>query len=284
MPKPPPKEKDDVIELRVTALTQARIPIVVVGTTPLIMHEYSRTDVEALTYPPQRKNSAERAASMKHNPREEYRSAMSVTWDPESPTRLMVKREMFKAAICDAALDIPGATKAQIGRLVSIRMHQIPLYGIPRIRHDAVRNSDMKRTPDIRFRPIIEEWCAKFDLYYTIPLLNAHTVASLVVAAGMIRGIGDWRVQKGSGDFGQWRVTDEDDEEYQAIVAAHNIEAQDAALENPEPYSEQTRDLLQWFDQEVKRRRDAPSSIPPSSPKPPTERKGGRRPRLKAVG
>jgi hypothetical protein len=67
-------------------------------------------------------------------------------------------------------------------------------------------------------------------------------------------GVGDWRPQKGSGTFGRWRIVEPDDKEYLDIIKTGGAEAQQAALDDPAPYDDETEELLGWYDVEVKRR------------------------------
>jgi hypothetical protein len=83
--------------------------------------------------------------------------------------------------------------------------------------------------------------------------LNAQVIANLLATAGMTQGIGDWRPQKGSGNYGQFRVVNKDDEDYQRIVKIGRPE-QIEAMNNPDPYDDETRELLTWYGAEVKRR------------------------------
>ena len=70
----------------------------------------------------------------------------------------------------------------------------------------------------------------------------------------MFAGVGDWRIEKGSGNFGGFRLAAKDDKEFAAIVKAGNRSAQIKHLENPVFYNRETEELVEWFNAEVKRR------------------------------
>ena len=61
------------------------------------------------------------------------------------------------------------------------------------------------------------------------------------MGGGLICGIGDFRQEKGAGNFGQFRVANEGDPQFARIKAEGGREAQDDALEAAEPYDEENR-------------------------------------------
>jgi hypothetical protein len=72
----------------------------------------------------------------------------------------------------------------------------------------------------------------------------------------MLIGVGDYRQEKGKGAFGSFRVIGpgEQDDEWDDLVANHGREAQEAALEAPEYADDETAELMEFFQQEKKRR------------------------------
>jgi hypothetical protein len=108
----------------------------------------------------------------------------------------------------------------------------------------------MARSSDIRTRAILREWAATVSITFVSPNLNETGVANLLAAAGMVVGIGDWRPEKGKGNYGQFRIASQDDEEFLRIVKSGGREAQDAALEAPTSFDQETDELLDWFDRE----------------------------------
>ena len=162
-----------------------QIEFFLVGTSPLMPHAVSAKAKEMLLYPTGRKNAADRASSMKHEPFEEFREAAYQFRDADqSATRLYMPAGAFHAAIADAALDIIGATKTQIGRLTRIVGEKIPIWGIPQIASMIVVPSGMKRTPDVRTLPVLPAWCCKISVMFPSALIKPQSVANLLGAPG----------------------------------------------------------------------------------------------------
>lgn len=226
----------------------------IVGVTPLIENSMSAKSKQNLLFPPPKKNQAERASSLKHDPLREYRDCPYRIVDDKAPTLIGMPAVAFKAALRSAALDMPGAAKAQIGRLTFVRGELLPIWGSPKMLMSVTRSADMNKTPDIRTRCIIPQWASMVEVTYVVPLLKQQTVVNLFGAAGLIRGVGDWRAEKGSGTFGQFEIVNEDDERWHEIVAAGGRAEQARALRHPTFYDIETAELYSWFTDEVKRR------------------------------
>ena len=128
----------------------------------------------------------------------------------------------------------------------------IDMYGIPQIFCQVTRSADMNRTPDVRTRAILPEWCCKVTINFTAPTINEVTLGRLLETAGLLMGIGDFRQQKGKGSYGQFCTADED--ECDEIVKASTKAAQDDALQDPAYYDLETKQLLEWFKEERKNR------------------------------
>jgi hypothetical protein len=89
---------------------------------------------------------------------------------------------------------------------------------------------------------------------YIKPVLRDQSVINLMAAAGYIAGIGDWRQQRGSGNYGSFKVVDTSDSEYLEIINATTYAGQAEAMQRAEPYDKQTEKMLGWFSVESKRR------------------------------
>lgn len=240
--------------ISITPIQTAAAAFLVVGTMPLIINRVSEKAQHELLYPSGRTGAADRAAKLKHRPLEEFRASPYLSDDPQAPTYLIAPAMWFKNGMKSAALDLPGATKTQIGRLCFVEGEYVPIWGVPQLHMTITRSADMGRTPDVRSRAIVPKWAAAVPIRWVEPLLNRTTVANLLNAAGILSGAGDWRQQKGAGNYGQYRLADPDDAEFLAIVAGGGYREQAAAMDEPACYDRDTQELLSWFDGEVKRR------------------------------
>ncbi len=243
-------ETVDIIEVQ-----QQTSTFFIVGETPLIYNRVSQKAKGDLLFPPGRKTATERATTLKHDPIREFRASPYTLPSDDAPTLLAGLSVWFKKAMGNAALDMPGAKKAQILRNLYVVGERPPLYGVPKLLMAVVRSADMAHTPDIRSRVIVEEWAVALTVRHTIPLLRGQMVTNLLGAAGMTIGVGDWRQEKGSGSYGLFKIVSEDDERYQRIVAEGGRAVQQAAMEAPEPYDDETAELFSWFNDELATRR-----------------------------
>jgi hypothetical protein len=248
MAKTPTKTKT----LEIQPIKMARARVYLLGTAPLIMHRFSAKAWRELLLPSPEKNKAEKAETLKHDPLNEFRDCCYRNRDPNEPTAVHFPAGAFSKALAAAALDVPGATKSQILRLVSITTTQVNIYGVPSLGMDMVRNSDMNRTPDVRTRSYFSEWCCSIDVEYVSTLINQTQIFNLIGAAGVIVGLGDYRPQKG-GQFGKFMCVPPDDANLLRIMKQGRA-AQEAALANPSFFNEDSAELFGWFTEEVARR------------------------------
>jgi hypothetical protein len=109
------QQQPEVVELTPTELGYWQIGIL--GVTPYLHNRMSEKARHELLYPKGRKNAAERASSLKHEPVEEFRASPYILEGDDEPTLLAAMASSFKGAMMTAALDMPGSSRAQIGRL-----------------------------------------------------------------------------------------------------------------------------------------------------------------------
>jgi hypothetical protein len=242
-------ERIEIAEIR-----QEHSRVVVLGQAPMILNSIPTHVTHELLLPKGRKTAAQKATTLKHDPLAEFRSSASRAKNADSPTEIVFPGVAFKKAMMGSALDIPGARKAQIGRLVYIEQDWVSIYGTPELYMTMVRSADMARTPDVRTRAILPMWCAVFDIAYVVPQLNQTVIANLLGAAGVTQGVGDFRVEKGAGNYGRFKTADPDDKLVQMLMENGGRKAQLAAFEEPEFYDEDSRELFEWYGQELKRR------------------------------
>lgn len=242
------------VELDVLKVEHGQIDFLVLGTTPLILNRMSEKVMRELLMPKGRKTAADKASSLKHNPMQEFRASPYIDPNESAPTYLQHLSSAFKGAIKSAALDLPGSSKAQIGRLTWVNGERVSIYGVPKIFLSITRSADINRTPDVRTRAIVPQWAARVSVSFVKPNLREQSVANLLASAGLTQGVGDWRPGKGSGTYGQFELVGEDDARFQHIIAHGGRAAQKSAMSNPEPYDQESAELLEWFEAEAKQR------------------------------
>lgn len=223
------------------------------GASPLIMNRFSQKARQELLFPSRQENRASLEQTLKHDPVAEFKGALYLNRDKTRPAAIHIPNGAFHGALASVAIDIPGAARTQIERLTRVVDVNIDLFGVPHLFCSMVRNSDMRRTPDVRTRPIFPEWACQVTIRYVKNILTERTIANLFGAAGKIIGVGDWRGQKG-GPYGSWELVRDNDARWHRVVETQGSEAQVAALAQPIFFDEDTTELLTWFEEEVKNR------------------------------
>lgn len=252
----PSKGKADGTEavLDIEQLQTESTMITLVGTKPLICSRMSEKAKGDLLLGGRRKTAAEKASVAKHDPYEEFLASPYTLRDEGDPAWIAILGSAFKGAMATAALDLPGARKTQIGRLVTVEENRVPIFGKPMLFMAVTRSADINHTPDIRTRAILPEWACQLTISYVTPLINSTSIVNLIAAAGITAGVGDWRPEKGKGSYGQFRIAAPDDEVFVRLREQWGRGAQQVAMEDPEPYDDETENLMQWYQVETRRR------------------------------
>jgi hypothetical protein len=256
-------------EIEVVALKQEEVTFCLLGQTPFYCNRVASKAMRELLMPRGgRLTAAQKAQNLKHAPLQEFRDSPYLRRG-DGPTRIMMLATAIKGAIAQTAVDMPTAVaKTQINRLTYVVDEFIDIYGVPVLDMAVVRMADPGRTPDIRTRAKIPAWATRVTIRYTLPMLSAQKVATLLSASGMICGIGDFRQEKGKGNNGLFQIVPADDPRFLAIVARGGMAQQDAALAAPECSNVETEDLLVWYQEEVvARRAEAPKEAAPKAPR-----------------
>lgn len=235
--------KEEVVEI--IQATQGTIQLNVLGTSPLICNRMSEKARRELLLPAGRKTTAEKASSLKHDPIAEFRASPYLL--PEGPALIGLMSSAFKGAMGTAALDLPGATKSKIGRLVYVEGDYVGIFGVPKLFMSIVRSADMNKTPDVRTRAIIPEWACRLTISYVEPIIKQTAVINLLAAAGITAGVGDWRPEKGKGAFGRFKIVPDRDPDFLRLIAATGRDVQAHSMEHPEAYDAETEELLGWY-------------------------------------
>lgn len=251
---------EDVIEIEAfeKPVKVTTAVICVVGERPFISSAMSAKVKAELLFPAPKKNAAAKATTLKHDPMQEFRDGFYRTRAVE-PAAIGMPAACFKRAMQTAALVTPGATKAETGRLIWVgSSDMVPIFGVPQFLMSVTRSANINRTPDVRTRPILPQWAASFKLRFMPDFISEKHVLNLVHVAGLVSGLGDYRVEKGAGDYGQWRVCSADDPQFVEIMETGGRAAQEAAIADPQPYDHETEQLWQWYCDELVRQGKAP--------------------------
>ncbi len=246
------KAKTTEATIEVEPMRSERLTVWLRGRTPLILNRMAGKAMRELLLPRGKKSKAEKEQSLKHDPIDEFTNSMSMQPGDDVNTRLVFPSPAIKGAMATAGLETKGTTKAQIGRLVWVEGYSCELYGVPKLFMSIVRSADMGRTPDVRTRAMLLEWCMPVTIEYVTPQMSSNAIYQLLSNGGIIVGIGDFRQEKGKGNFGQFMVSTE--KECKDIIQGGGVIHQDEAIANPECVDADTAELLAWFETEVVQR------------------------------
>lgn len=235
----------------IETLNRHHVTFRIIGTKPFYFNAMSAKAKRDLLAGGSRKTSADKKM-LKHNPEQEFRDSVYTMRDGE--TLLCFPSPGVKGAMSTAALETPGTTKSSAYRLLFLPEDKIRIWGMPYLKMDVVRSAGMNRTPDIRSRAFLPRWCAEVDVAYVTPALSTKSVAALLTNAGMIVGLGDFRQEKGRGNFGTFAVATANEmgewEEDWKSITKEGRAIQEAAMASPEPYDEETAELLSFIQNE----------------------------------
>jgi hypothetical protein len=226
----------------------------ILGTSPLVMNRMPKKAKEELLMPRRAMNKAARAATLKHNPPDEYRDSVYRCRDHSAPTLIHIPSNAIKKAMAQAAIDMEGATKAEVGRLIKILDETVHLFGKPFLYMDVVRLAGFSKVPDIRTRAKFPRWCCKITVQMISNKIREQDVINLLDAAGDIVGIGDGRTEKGTFNNGSWKLVSKDDKEWHEIARSGHRKVQEAAMAKPEAVDADTEEMLSWYHGEIVRR------------------------------
>lgn len=167
------------------------------GTAPLIQNKFSQKAIEEML----KKHMGLSVEREKKIPSECVARATILNEDG----RVCLPCTAFKKAMLTASAAVKGLKKTQLRSQLFVEGNSIPITFsrmVPRM--DMVRTSGLSRTPDVRFRPMFEDWKARLILQFS-EIMPVQTVVDLLSRAGSV-GVGEWRPEK-DGNFGTFEVT-----------------------------------------------------------------------------
>lgn len=191
--------------VEISSITSETLLVPIIGTMPLIVHNFSEKSKRAMLD----KMQGKRTPKVARDPKEEYEAAFYRLGDGYG-----FPVTAFKQATIGAARFYGNDVKMSELRMM-IFMHGevtdadaqalVPIYGEPRMREDYVRLSIS--STDLRYRPEFPEWSTELRVTYVKSSLSKSALLSLIDAGGL-GGIGEWRPsgKKTSGEFGTYQI------------------------------------------------------------------------------
>lgn len=180
------------------------LEVPIIGTAPLIMHNWSEKAKRMMLDNMQGRRSPKEPK----DPEAEYKAAFYLTKDDGYGFPVLA----FKAATVEASR-LYGKSVTKVGLRQTLffqgeyspkcNQSLFPIVGEPHMREDVVRVG-MSGT-DLRYRPEFPEWSTVLTVTFIRSSLTRESVLSLIDAAGLTVGVGEWRPER-DGDFGTYRI------------------------------------------------------------------------------
>ena len=185
------------------------IQVPIIGTTPLIVHRFSEKAKRQMLDAMQGK----RTPKVAKDPEAEYMAAFYELKDG----RYGFPSVGFKQAMVSATR-LFGKDVSMVLVRQTIFVHGevgkeqplVAIEGEPQMREDVVTVG--RGGHDLRYRPEFSEWRADLHITYVKASWTRGSVLTLLDAAGMGVGIGEWRPEK-NGDFGTFKIDETRDVE-----------------------------------------------------------------------
>lgn len=186
--------------VRVNELDVRTLMVSVVGTSPLITHNWDTKTIRMIEEKQAKKAVKGREAK---DPAAQYNAARYI----DSEGRDCVPARAFKNAMVSAAtsLDDRKMSKTKIRQVVFIEGDLLPIQSKsgPKMRTDMVRIGTTG-TADVRYRPEYLDWKVMLTIRYNAAAVSAEQVVNLLELAGFAVGVCEWRPEK-NGNNGQFR-------------------------------------------------------------------------------
>jgi len=189
--------------IEISRLQAETLHIPIIGTAPLIVHRFSEKAKKQMLDNMQGKKTPKQPK----DPQAEYEGAFYKFEDGGYGFPVIG----FKAAAVEASRFYDkSVTKVGLRQFLFVKgeigVDGVPLVrieGTPRMREDVVRVG--QGGTDLRYRPEFTSWKTTVELTYVSSCLTRDSVLSLIEAAGMGVGIGEWRPEK-QGACGTFRI------------------------------------------------------------------------------
>jgi hypothetical protein len=192
-------------EITISRIGTETVRVPIVGTMPLIVHNFSDKSKRQMLDAQQGRKSPK----VTRDPQAEYEAAFYRTKDGYG-----FPVTAFKAACVGAARFYGKDVRMTELRQFIFMKGQISekdpqalvdIIGEPRMREDIVRLGGIGRSADLRYRPEFPEWSTVLEVTYVKSSLSRDSVLSLIDAGGMGIGVGEWRPEH-RGEFGTYAI------------------------------------------------------------------------------
>lgn len=192
-------------EIKISKIGTESIRVPIIGTMPLIVHNFSEKAKRQMLDAEQGRKSPKEA----RDPQAEYEAAFYRMKDGYG-----FPVTAFKAATVGAGRFYGKDVKmVELRQFIFMRgeisdkdpQALVPIYGEPRMREDVVRLSGIGRSADLRYHPEFPEWSTILEITYVKSSLSRDSLLSLVDAGGLGIGVGEWRPEK-RGEFGTYMI------------------------------------------------------------------------------
>jgi hypothetical protein len=182
-----------------TAPQMIHIEVPIVGTSELIMHQWSEKARKQML-------DKQMGKAKEKKPPKDPMADYEATIYHNSDGKIVMPAGAFKAAIVSACRLVDDLPMTKIKQAIRVEGDWIEIKGKPRMREDMVHNET--GVADIRYRAGFPSWSAVLPITFVESVVTSEIVVSLVELSGL-GGIGDWRPtapHSSSGSFGCYKV------------------------------------------------------------------------------
>ena len=208
-PEPEKEAPEETIPAIVIDRIQSETLLVpIVGTSPLITHRFSEKAKRIML------DNMRGQKSLKEpkDPEAEYEAAFYRLKDgrPGLPANAFKKATVAATRMYGSSVTMVSLRQCMFfrGEPSPDGLGMVAITGQPTMREDVVRVA--RGGTDLRYRPQFMPWSAMLTVIYVKSMLTRSSVVSLIDAAGLGVGVGEWRPER-DGDFGTFQIdTDKD--------------------------------------------------------------------------
>jgi hypothetical protein len=194
----------------------ASIPMLLVGTMPLIVHAWSEKAIRIIRDKQMKKAAPPQEAK---NPEAEFEAAKYISEDGWEG----VPAHGLKGCFTEGARFVGGSKSMNMTLLRGAlrvlpdckRTNLLRLYSPekPRMREDLVSiGSGMSETVDLRYRPEYWPWALRIVVTYPASMFSSDQITDLIRAAGSFNGFCEWRPgspKSVTGSFGTFEIAED---------------------------------------------------------------------------